>query len=135
MVWEVAWLPSPAGGYRCLAIPVCPHGPPSSRHLCPILPKPQATVLALWSLGMALARSCALTAVSGCLATWLHRKEEAVRQRWREVCYEAAAKRGTAREALRAETCCMPLLAWSVSWWQGTPLALALSRRRPWAAA
>ena len=30
----------------------------------PHLSKPQATVLALWSLGMVLARSCALTAVS-----------------------------------------------------------------------
>ncbi len=29
----------------------------------PHLSKPQATVLALWSLGMVLARSCALTAV------------------------------------------------------------------------
>src|SRR5215475_12153384 len=35
------------------------------------LTKPQATVLALWSLGMVLARSCALTAVSAFLATWL----------------------------------------------------------------
>ena len=30
--------------------------------------KPQATVLALWSFGMVLARSCALTAVSHLLA-------------------------------------------------------------------
>jgi hypothetical protein len=34
----------------------------------PHLSKPQATVLALWSLGMVLARSCALTAVSAFLA-------------------------------------------------------------------
>ena len=40
----------------------------------PHLSKPQATVLALWSLGMVLARSCALTAVSAFLATWLQRK-------------------------------------------------------------
>jgi hypothetical protein len=32
------------------------------------LSKPQATVLALWSFGMVLARSCALTAVSHLLA-------------------------------------------------------------------
>ncbi len=30
----------------------------------PHLSKPQATVLALWSLGMVLARSCSLTAVT-----------------------------------------------------------------------
>ena len=34
----------------------------------PHLSKPQAAVLALWSLGMVLARSCALTAVSLFLA-------------------------------------------------------------------
>jgi hypothetical protein len=90
------------------------------------LTKPQATVLALWSLGMVWARSCALTAVSVCLAPWLPRKEDAVRQQWREFCYEATAKRGTARQELVVETCCVPLLAWVVEQWEGTPLALAL---------
>src|SRR5437667_12625928 len=52
----------------------------------PHLSKPQATVLALWSLGMVLARSCALTAVSAFLATWLRRKEPAVYQQLRELC-------------------------------------------------
>jgi hypothetical protein len=92
----------------------------------PHLSKPQATVLALWSLGMVLARSCALTAVSAFLAMWLGRNENTVRQQWREFCYEATAKRGTDRCALLVETCFVPLLAWVVSWWQGTPLALAL---------
>jgi hypothetical protein len=92
----------------------------------PHLPKPQATVWALWSLGMVLARSCALTAVSAFLATWLGRQEHTVRQQWRECCYDATAKRGTDRCALPVETCCVPLLAWVVSWWQGPPLALAL---------
>src|SRR5256714_12121281 len=92
----------------------------------PHLSKPQATVLALWSLGMVLARSCALTAVSAVLAPWLGRKENTVRQQLREFCYEAAAKRGPARCALPVETCFVPLLAWVVSLWQGTQLALAL---------
>src|SRR5881296_4455198 len=92
----------------------------------PHLTKPQATVLALWSLGMVLARSCALTAVSAFLATWLGRKENTVRQQLREFCYEAAAKRGTDRCALPVATCFVPLLAWVVSLWQGTQLALAL---------
>ena len=92
----------------------------------PHLTKPQATVLALWSLGMVLARSCALTAVSAFLAPWLGRKENTVRQQLRECCYEAAAKRGTARCALRVELCFVPLLAWVVSLWQGPPWALAL---------
>src|SRR5919197_2437584 len=92
----------------------------------PHLTKPQATVLALWSLGMVLARSCALTAVSAFLATWLGRKEPAVRQQLREFCYEATAKRGTARCALAVEPCCVPLLAWVVDQGEGTQLALAL---------
>jgi hypothetical protein len=52
----------------------------------PHLTKPQATVLGLWSLGMVWARSGAVTAVSAFLATWLHWKEDAVRQQWREFC-------------------------------------------------
>jgi hypothetical protein len=90
------------------------------------LTKPPATVWALWSLGMVLARSCALTAVRACLATWLGRTEPPVRQQLREFCYEAAAKRGMARCALAVEPCFVPLLAWVVEQWEGTPLARAL---------
>jgi len=75
---------------------------------------------------MVLARSCALTAVSTFLAPWLNRKEPAVRQQLREFCYEATAKRGTARCALTVEPCFVPLLAWVVDQWEGTQLALAL---------
>lgn len=75
---------------------------------------------------MVLARSCALTAVSAFLATWLDRKEPAVRQQLREWCYEATAKRGTTRCALTVEPCFVPLLAWVVDQWEGTQLALAL---------
>jgi Transposase DDE domain len=92
----------------------------------PNLSKPQATVLALWSLGMVLARSCALTAVSAFLATWLHRNEDAVRQQLREFCYEATAKRGTARHEVSVEPCFVPLLTWVVDQWEGTQVALAL---------
>ena len=52
----------------------------------PHLSKPQATVLALWSLGRVLARSCALTAVSLFLAKGLERKPNTVRQQLREFC-------------------------------------------------
>jgi len=75
---------------------------------------------------MVLARSCALTAVSACLAPWLQCKDNPVRQRWREFCYEAPAKRGKARQAVVVETCFAPLLAWVLSRWEGTQLALAL---------
>ena len=62
--------------------------------ICPHLSKPQATVLALWSLGMVLARSCALTAVATFLAVWLRRQEPTVRQQRREFCRR---RRGQAR--------------------------------------
>lgn len=95
------------------------------QHL-PQLSKPHATVLALWSLGMVLARSCALTAVSAMVAVVEERPENTIRQRLREWYYEAPAKRGTQRQALQVETCFAPLLNWIVSWWQGSQLALAL---------
>ena len=90
------------------------------------LSKPQATVLALWSFGMGLARSCALTAVSLLLAAGMQRKEQTVRQQLREWYDDVPRKRGTKRHALRVETCFAPLLGWVVSWWQGTQLALAI---------
>ena len=92
----------------------------------PHLSKPQATVLALWSLGMVLARSCALTAVSAFLATWLGRTEPAVRQPWRALGDEAAAQRGPPRGARAVEPCLVPRLAWGVPQWEGTPWALVL---------
>jgi hypothetical protein len=86
----------------------------------PHLRKPQATVLALWSLGLVLARSCALTAVRACLATWLHRQESTVRQQLREFCYEARAKRGSA---------CSP---WSPGVSPGWPGSWPSGRARHW---
>src|SRR5215510_5061039 len=92
----------------------------------PHLSKPQAAVLALWSVGMVLARSCALSAVATWLAVGLARKENTVRQQLREWCYEAEAKRGAKRQEVRVENCFAPLLGWVLSWWEGTQLALAL---------
>ena len=94
-------------------------------HLSP-LSKPQATVLALWSFGMVLARSCALSAVSSLLATGMQRTEQTVRQQWRAWDYDARRQRGPQRQARRVETCFAPLLGWVVSGWQGTPRALAI---------
>ena len=90
------------------------------------LRKPQAAVFALWSVGMVWARSCALTAVSLCLAEGLDRKPNTVRQQLREWCYEAKAKRGKPRQELAVESCFAPLLAWVLSWWEGNQLAIAV---------
>jgi len=95
------------------------------QHLSP-LSKPQATVLALWSLGMVLAHSCAVSAVRHCLAKGMQRKEQTVRQQRRAWYYDTPRKRGAKRQALRVETCFPLLLGWVASWWQGTQLALAI---------
>ena len=92
----------------------------------PHLSKTQAMGLALWSLGMVLARWCALSAVSAFLAEGLRQKDNTVRQRLREWCYEANAKRGAKRQEIHVETCFAPLLGWVLSWWTGTQVAIAL---------
>jgi len=59
----------------------------------PHLSKPQAFVLALWSLGMVIARSCFLAKPLGV-------KENALRERLRGFYREASAKKGEKRAAL-----------------------------------
>ena len=91
----------------------------------PHLSKPQATVLALWSLGMVLARSCALTAVSLFLATgWSASQHGAPTVAG--VVLRSERQTRAARQELAVETCFAPLLAWVVSRWEGTQLALAV---------
>lgn len=96
------------------------------RSQLPHLSQPQATVLALWSLGMVLARSCALTAVSLLLAGWLGREPNTLRQRLREFLYDRTDKRGAQRQALAVRTCFRALLAWVLRGYTGRQLALAL---------
>lgn len=96
----------------------------------PLLSTPQVRVLALWSLGLVLTRSCALTSVSLFWATALAAQANSVRQRLREFCYaaddKAGAKRGGKRREVPVADCFLPLLGWVVSWWEGNQLALAL---------
>ena len=96
-----------------------------SRHMTP-LTKPQATVLAWWSFGIALTRSCGRLTVATFLALLLGRKVATVEQRLYEWCVDAAHKAGIQRQTLDVTTCFVPLLRWIVSLWQGTHLALAL---------
>jgi hypothetical protein len=86
----------------------------------------QVRVLAEWSLGMVLGRSCALTMVSLVWATAKRERPGTVRQRLREWCYAAKRKRGTGRQAVEVEPCFPALLAWIVSSWSGRQLALAM---------
>lgn len=90
------------------------------------LSKPQATVLALWSYGMALTRSCALTMVLLILAPLLGYKENTLRQRLREWYYDADKKRGSQRKQIEVTSCFAPLLRWILSNWSSLQLALAI---------
>src|ERR671932_1356028 len=83
----------------------------------PQLTKPQATVLALWSYGIACTRSCGRRTVATFLALLLTQKVGTVEQRLREWCYAAADKRGTKRQTLDVTTCFAPLLRWGLAWW------------------
>src|SRR5947208_4919361 len=92
----------------------------------PALSRPQVTVLAWWSFGMALARRCSLSAVATQLAALLGQAFATVKQRLREWYCEATAKAGDQRVALDVATCFAPLLQWVLRDWPGTQLAVAL---------
>jgi len=101
----------------------------------PNLSKPQAVVLALWSFGMALVKSCGITSVVTILASLLSvnrdrksiiRKENSLRQRLRQWCYNAQDKNGKKRDQLDVEACFPFILKWIISLWQGKHIALAL---------
>jgi hypothetical protein len=96
----------------------------------PGLPPVFLTLLALWSLGMILARRCGLDSVAGHLARLLDQKDNTVRQRLREFYQEktakAGAKQGVRRTDFEVTTCFAPLLAWVLSLWSCPRLALAL---------
>ena len=92
----------------------------------PHLSQPQARVLALWSYGIAMTRSCGRLTVATFLALLLGQKVATLEQRLYEWCCEASHKAGAKRQALEVTTCFVPLLHWIVRLWTGTQLALAL---------
>lgn len=92
----------------------------------PHLTKPQATVLAWWSFGIAVTRSCGRLTVATFLALLLSRKVATVEQRLYEWCIEAPRKAGTQRQTLDVTTCFVPFLAWIVRLWHGNQIALTL---------
>lgn len=93
----------------------------------PHLSRPQARVLALWSYGMVLARTCGITQVAAALALQVGGKEASLVQRLREWCYGAADKRGLKRREVDVSTCFAPLLCWIVSRWPSEQPRLALA--------
>jgi hypothetical protein len=97
-----------------------------SSHL-PHLSRPQAAVLALWSLWMVLAGSCGLSQVSTMLALLLGQPEATLRQRLREWCWSTHDKAGEQRRSVEVERCFAPLLRWVLAWWPNESKELALA--------
>lgn len=93
----------------------------------PQLSRPQAQVLALWSFGMVLAKSCGVSSVAQELSRLLGQQVNTLRQRLREWCWEAADKAGQQRCALAVTECFAPLLVWVLSWWDPRERRLALA--------
>jgi hypothetical protein len=92
----------------------------------PHLSKPVLACLALWSLGMILARSCSLTAVARCLSPLLKLQFFTVRERLRDLYREGPAKAGSQRRTLDLSLCWAPWLSWVTSQWSQPQLAIAL---------
>lgn len=97
------------------------------RERMPHLSKPQAVVLALWSFGVVLTKSCGLTTIAAFLALMLGKKENTMRQRLREWYRDSKDKKGIKRQELDVSTCFVPLLSWVLSLWPATERRLALA--------
>ncbi len=95
--------------------------------MLPKLSRPQAKVLAYWSYGMVLARSCGITLVCAALALQVDCSEQSLLQRLREWCYGAQDKKGQKRRELDVSTCFGPLLQWILAWWPAEQPRLALA--------
>ena len=95
--------------------------------MLPKLSRPQAKVLAYWSYGMVLARSCGITLVCAALAVQVNSSEQSLLQRLREWCYDAEDKKGKQRRELDVSTCFGPLLQWILAWWPADEPRLALA--------
>jgi len=92
----------------------------------PHLTKPQATVLALWSFGMACTRSCGRATVATFLALLIGQPLANLEQRLYEWCLEAPDKAGKKRTCLDVTLCFVPLLRWIVGLWTSEQIALTL---------
>ena len=71
----------------------------------PKLSKPQATVLALWSFGIIIARSCSISAVKLILARLSDIKENTIRQRLKEFYLDSSDKKGQKRTQINVREC------------------------------
>src|SRR5215213_7428878 len=77
-----------------------------STHM-PHLSVPQARVLAVWSYGIALTRSCGRLTVATFLALLIGQKVATVEQRLYEWCCDTSHTAGAKRQTLDVTTCCV----------------------------
>ncbi len=91
------------------------------------LSQPQALVLALWSFGMVLARSCGQSSVTHMIASLIGEKEDNIRQRLREWCWDRKDKAGKKRAEVEVASCFVPLLRWILQDWEASERRMALA--------
>src|SRR5258708_33968440 len=84
--------------------------------MLPKLSRPQGKVLAYWSYGMVLARSCGITLVCAALALQVDSSEQRLLHRLREWCYGADDKKGQKRRELDVSPSFGPLMQWLLAW-------------------
>jgi hypothetical protein len=92
----------------------------------PELSRAQATVLALYSFGMVLARTSGLETVALQLALLLGQATNTLRQRLRELYQPASVKSGRQRTELDPTLCFAGLLRWITASWTDRRLVLAI---------
>jgi hypothetical protein len=92
----------------------------------PELTGPQLNGLALWSYGIVLAGSCALTAVLAALVVATRTRWDSLRSRLKEWYLPAGAKKGARRRDWDVTACFPGLLRWVLAAWPAPQLALAL---------
>lgn len=96
------------------------------KHL-PQLSKSQAVVLAMWSFVMILIRSSGIRSNARMIAQLTQMKEDNVRQRLREFCWDRKDKAGKKRDEVVVADCFAALLRWILSWWAKGEQRLALA--------
>ena len=91
------------------------------------LSKSQITVLALWSFGIVLAKTCGLSSVALVLASHLGGKEDNFRQRLREWCWDRHDKQGKQRVDWDVTQSFAPILKWILALWASEERCLVVT--------
>ena len=84
------------------------------------LSKPQAAVLGMWSLAIAMTHSCGLSTAAVFLAQILDQPENTVKERLRQWYCQSRTLKGRKRSQIDVEQSFVPLLRWILSWWSSS---------------